>query len=82
MSDGEDIGPWMTGRFAELLVSTMQPWLRLTGGLEERLRTAAVRAGDALLGDGWVARRSHHAAYTLRGRARRATIQVDLWMLA
>jgi hypothetical protein len=22
----------------------MQPWLRLTGGLEERLRTAAVRA--------------------------------------
>jgi hypothetical protein len=41
-----------------------------------------VRAGDALLGDGWVARRSHHAAYTLRGRARRAIIPLDLWMLA
>ncbi|WP_370944727.1 AAA family ATPase [Amycolatopsis sp. cg5] len=52
LRDGEDIRPWMTARFVELLATTGVPWLRLTGDLDERLRTA-VQACDALLAKGW-----------------------------
>jgi HTH-type transcriptional repressor of NAD biosynthesis genes len=52
MRDGEDLRPWMTARFAELLEVTGRPWLLLTGDLDERVR-AATAACDAVLTQGW-----------------------------
>ncbi|GLW30570.1 AAA family ATPase [Actinoplanes regularis] len=52
LRDGEAIRSWMTGRFREELAATDVPWVMLTGGYGQRLRTA-VAACDALLARGW-----------------------------
>jgi HTH-type transcriptional regulator, transcriptional repressor of NAD biosynthesis genes len=52
LRDGEDIRPWMTGRFRDELAGQCVPHRVLTGSYRERL-TAAVAATDALLAQGW-----------------------------
>ncbi|WP_432828345.1 AAA family ATPase [Dactylosporangium sp. CA-092794] len=52
MRDGEHLRAWMTGRFRAELAASGVPWIELTGPYRARL-TAAVRACDALLAQGW-----------------------------
>ncbi|NKI43391.1 AAA family ATPase [Streptomyces physcomitrii] len=52
LRDGEELRPWMTGRFQAELARTGRPFVHLRGSREERLRTA-VGAVDALLAAGW-----------------------------
>ena len=52
LRDGEHLRPWMTGRFRAELARTGRRFCTLTGPHEERL-TAAVKAVDALLAEGW-----------------------------
>ncbi|MCM2393185.1 AAA family ATPase [Streptomyces albipurpureus] len=52
LRDGEELRPWMTGRFTTELARTGRRTVRLTGPHEERLATA-VAAVDGLLGEGW-----------------------------
>ncbi|MEO3975454.1 AAA family ATPase [Streptomyces sp. CAU 1734] len=52
LRDGEELRPWMTGRFAAELARTGRRTVRLTGSHEARLATA-VAAVDELLGAGW-----------------------------
>ncbi|WP_037607230.1 AAA family ATPase [Streptacidiphilus rugosus] len=51
LRDGEELRPWMTGRFREVLAAQDVPWLELTGDREQRL-TAALAAVDRILADG------------------------------
>ncbi|WP_328679521.1 AAA family ATPase [Streptomyces sp. NBC_00322] len=52
LRDGEELRPWMTGRFRDELTRTGRPFITLTGPHEERLATA-VAAVDALIDEGW-----------------------------
>ncbi|MEV4641345.1 AAA family ATPase [Actinoplanes sp. NPDC049548] len=52
LRDGEDIRPWMTRRFTEVLAAQGVPHRVLTGPYPTRLRDAVV-ACDALLARGW-----------------------------
>ncbi|QKW05724.1 AAA family ATPase [Streptomyces sp. NA04227] len=52
LRDGEELRPWMTGRFHAELTRTARPFVMLGGSHEERLATA-VTAVDALLAAGW-----------------------------
>ncbi|MFF3752825.1 AAA family ATPase [Streptomyces sp. NPDC002018] len=52
LRDGEELRPWMTGRFAAELARTGRRFIRVGGSREARLRTA-VAAVDALLARGW-----------------------------
>ncbi|MGW4032246.1 AAA family ATPase [Streptomyces sp. NPDC004838] len=52
LRDGEELRPWMTGRFAAELARTGRRTVHLTGSHERRLSTA-VAAVDELLGEGW-----------------------------
>ncbi|MFI1396435.1 AAA family ATPase [Streptomyces sp. NPDC020681] len=52
LRDGEQLRPWMTGRFREELARTERRTVTLTGPHEQRL-AAAVAAVDALLDEGW-----------------------------
>ncbi|MFD5035068.1 AAA family ATPase [Streptomyces sp. NPDC058405] len=52
LRDGEELRPWMTGRFRAELTRTGREFLVVSGPHEERLATA-VAAVDDLLGRGW-----------------------------
>ncbi|MEU3602916.1 AAA family ATPase [Streptomyces sp. NPDC006798] len=52
LRDGEELRPWMTGRFAAELARTGRRTVRVTGPRDRRLATA-VAAVDELLGEGW-----------------------------
>ncbi|WP_329032528.1 AAA family ATPase [Streptomyces sp. NBC_01725] len=52
LRDGEELRPWMTGRFRDELTRTGRPFVALDGPREKRL-TDAVAAVDALLDQGW-----------------------------
>lgn len=52
LRDGEELRPWMTGRFRDELTRTGRRFITLTGPHELRLATA-VAAVDALLDEGW-----------------------------
>ncbi|MFD7895371.1 nicotinamide riboside transporter PnuC [Streptomyces sp. NPDC059743] len=52
LRDGEELRPWMTGRFGAELVRTGRQFIRVSGSHEERL-AVAVAAVDALLARGW-----------------------------
>ncbi|MFE1963211.1 AAA family ATPase [Streptomyces sp. NPDC059479] len=52
LRDGEELRPWMTGRFGAELARTGRQFIRVSGSREERL-AAAVAAVDALLARGW-----------------------------
>ncbi|MEU5158209.1 AAA family ATPase [Streptomyces sp. NPDC020875] len=52
LRDGEELRPWMTGRFAAELARTGRRTVRVTGPPARRLATA-VAAVDELLGEGW-----------------------------
>ncbi|MGW6455831.1 AAA family ATPase [Streptomyces sp. NPDC055078] len=52
LRDGEQLRPWMTGRFAAELARTGRRTVALTGPHQRRLATA-VAAVDDLLGEGW-----------------------------
>ncbi|MFD3487733.1 AAA family ATPase [Streptomyces sp. NPDC058665] len=52
LRDGEELRPWMTGRFRDELTRTGRTFVALEGSRESRL-AEAVAAVDALLGQGW-----------------------------
>uniref|UniRef100_UPI000AF806D9 AAA family ATPase n=1 Tax=Streptomyces lushanensis TaxID=1434255 RepID=UPI000AF806D9 len=52
LRDGEELRPWMTGRFGAELARTGRQFIRVSGSHEERL-AVAVAAVDALLARGW-----------------------------
>lgn len=52
LRDGEELRPWMTGRFRDELTRTGRTFVALEGGREKRLADA-VAAVDALLDRGW-----------------------------
>jgi HTH-type transcriptional regulator, transcriptional repressor of NAD biosynthesis genes len=52
MRDGEQLRPWMTGRFRELLAAQPVPWIEVGGDRPTRLRQA-LAAVDGLLAEGW-----------------------------
>ena len=52
LRDGEELRPWMTGRFREVLAAQPVPWLELRGDREARLGQA-LQAVDLLLARGW-----------------------------
>ncbi|MFE3095239.1 AAA family ATPase [Streptomyces sp. NPDC059248] len=52
LRDGEELRPWMTGRFAAELARTGRRTVRVTGPRDRRL-TTAVAAVDELLVEGW-----------------------------
>ncbi|MQY16870.1 Bifunctional NAD biosynthesis protein NadR [Streptomyces sp. RB5] len=54
LRDGEELRPWMTGRFRDELTRTGRPYRLLTGSRERRL-AEAVEAVDALVGEAWLA---------------------------
>ncbi|GLY05956.1 MULTISPECIES: AAA family ATPase [Actinoplanes] len=52
LRDGEHLREWMTGRFRDLLTAGSGPFVELTGGYADRLRTA-IAAVDRMLAAGW-----------------------------
>jgi HTH-type transcriptional regulator, transcriptional repressor of NAD biosynthesis genes len=52
LRDGEELRPWMTGRFRAELARTGREFIEVTGSHRERLGTA-VAAVDELLATGW-----------------------------
>ncbi|MGW1468751.1 AAA family ATPase [Streptomyces sp. NPDC002308] len=52
LRDGEELRPWMTGRFRAELTRTGRPFVEIAGTREQRLATA-VAAVDQLLASGW-----------------------------
>jgi NadR type nicotinamide-nucleotide adenylyltransferase len=52
LRDGEQLRPWMTGRFREVLAGQPVPWQELRGDRAERL-AQALAAVDRLLARGW-----------------------------
>ncbi|MFE0462235.1 AAA family ATPase [Kitasatospora sp. NPDC058965] len=52
LRDGEQLRPWMTSRFREVLAKAGVPWRELTGDRAARL-AAALTAVDELLSAGW-----------------------------
>jgi NadR type nicotinamide-nucleotide adenylyltransferase len=52
LRDGEQLRPWMTGRFREVLTAAAAPWTELRGDRATRLERA-LAAVDAVLADGW-----------------------------
>ncbi|MFC1413026.1 AAA family ATPase [Streptacidiphilus sp. N1-12] len=52
LRDGEQLRPWMTRRFREVLTAQQVPWVELHGDREARL-AAALRQVDLLLARGW-----------------------------
>jgi NadR type nicotinamide-nucleotide adenylyltransferase len=44
--DGESIRGWMQQRFVDQLQSSMVPWIRLNGSMEQRMKTAIARIDE------------------------------------